>query len=164
MKSSDSIRSRHILPIALGTLLFSGVSAAYAHHATEVGLDQTASVNGINVMCTGAGLDARHEAMMIAFPLRMEIAGKHGQYLGDQIVELSGGNIGGNEIAVYCLGPWVLFDVPAGQYTATTFAGHGGPSKTATIDVGGPDQDRVVMSFPELGGEVSPQQFAALDN
>ena len=143
-------------------LFVSSVVPTHAHHATEVSLDKTAIVDGVNVMCTGAGLDARVEAMMNSFPLRLEIAGKHGQYLGDQVVELSGENINGR-ISVYCTGPWVLFDVPAGRYAATTYAGHEGPSRTATIDVAGNDQDRIVMSFPELGGAVSPQQFAALN-
>ena len=148
---------------SLAAVLFvSGVATAQAHHATEVALDETAIVDGVNVMCTGVGLDARYEAMMNSFPLRLEIAGKNGQYLGDQIVELSGEKLSG-QVSVYCSGPWALFDVPAGRYTATTYAGHDGPSRTATIDVAGNDQDRIVMSFPELGGAVSPQQFAALE-
>jgi hypothetical protein len=99
---------KHAFPLA-GALFITGVTSASAHHATKVPLDQTAIVDGVTVMCTGAGLNARNEAMMNSFPLRLEIAGRDGQYLGDQIVELSGENIDG-QITVYCLGPWAMFD------------------------------------------------------
>jgi hypothetical protein len=112
-------------------------------------------------MCTGTGLSSRIEATMNDFPLRVEMTGKSGQYLGDQIVKISGANIDG-ELAVHCAGPWVLFDVPAGQYSVTSFAGHNGPAKTSSVDVSGEVQDRVVLNFPELGGAVSAQQEAAV--
>ena len=131
-------------------------TAAFAQSAAEVPLHETAVVNGSNVMCTGVGFEERHEASITAFPLRVEITGMDGQYLGDHTVEISGPNASG-AIAVFCSGPWVLFDVPDGEYSVTSTV-LGGPSKTTTANVSGAEQQRVVINFPELGGEVSPQQ------
>jgi hypothetical protein len=165
MTITRKFKSKSIHSVAFGALVLAA-SPALAHHATEIPLDETAMVGGVNAMCTGAGLNSRQEAVMNGFPLRVEIAGRDGQYLGDQAVEITGENMGG-EIAVYCKGPWVLFDVPAGQYTVTTFAEHSsgndGLAKTATVNVGAGGQGRLVMHFPDLGGAVSRQQVATLD-
>jgi hypothetical protein len=86
-------------------------------------------------------------------PLRIEISGKHGQYLGDAVVEVKGAGLS-DELMLRCSGPWVLVDVPVGRYTVTTQAGHDGPMRTATVNVG-ESQRRLVMHFANLGGEVS---------
>ena len=144
----------------LAAFVVAGTSAAHAHRETDVPLDETINVNGIDAMCTGIGVNERVEAAMRNFPVRIEITGADGQYLGDHIVEISGANLDGT-VAVHCQGPWVLFNVPAGQYSVTSFPMHDGLSKTVSVNVSGADQDRVVVNFPELGGVVSPTQQSA---
>ena len=153
--------AKYSLSFVALALLLGTAPAAYAHHEVEVPLEESASVGGVNAMCTGVGLSAREEAMNNGFPLRVEVAGRNGQYLGDAIVEISGGGLAQN-VAVQCQGPWVLFDVPEGSYSITTMIGHDGPSRTASANVGGAGQDRLVMHFPDLGGETTrSQQMAA---
>lgn len=157
MTNATKFSTKQILPFVavVIALLAGGASSAYAHHETAIGIEESASVNGVNAMCTGVGITAREEAMNNGYPLRVEIAGRNGQYLGDTIVELSGGGLA-QPIAVGCSGPWVLFDVPAGSYSVTTLAeGHDGESKTASVNVGGAGQARIVMQFPNLGGATS---------
>jgi hypothetical protein len=116
-------------------------------------------VGGATAVCTGIGLNAREDPRWHDFPLRVEISGKQGQYLGDAIVEIKGAGVS-EELTLRCSGPWVLVDVPAGRYSVTTSAGHDGPTRAATVNVG-ESQRRLVMHFPNLGGEVSTIMAAA---
>lgn len=151
--------TQKILPFAALALLAGGASAAYAESVTMIPLEQSAYVDGVNAMCTGVGVEARQKALHNGYSLRVEVAGKNGQYLGDNMVEISGGTLAA-PIAVHCAGPWVMFDVPVGTYSVTTHSG-GNQPQSAQIKVRGEGQDSVVMLFPELGGEISPQQMAS---
>ena len=149
---------RHNRGVFLGALLASTLgSAAWAHHAVMMPVDTLTMVGDATAVCTGIGKDAREDPRWSAFPLRVEISGKDGQYLGDAIVEVKGAGLD-EELTLRCNGPWVLVDLPAGKYTVTTSAGHDGPMRTATVNVG-TMQKRLVMNFPNLGGEIS-QVFA----
>jgi hypothetical protein len=152
---------RHVRGVFLGALLASAMgTAAWAHHASQLEVDTPAMVDGVNAVCTGIGTNAREDPRWQSFPLRIEISGKHGQYLGDAVVNVKGPGID-DELMVRCSGPWVLVDVPAGRYTVMTSAGHDGPTRTATVNVG-ETQKRLVMNFANLGGEVSPTQMFAV--
>jgi hypothetical protein len=140
--------------VFLGALLASAFSTvAWAHHAVMMPVDTLTMVGDATAVCTGIGKDAREDPRWSAFPLRVEISGKDGQYLGDAIVEVKGAGLD-EELTLRCTGPWVLVDLPAGKYTVTTAAGHDGPMRTATVNVG-TSQKRLVMNFPNLGGEIS---------
>jgi hypothetical protein len=154
MRTARKFRAKQVLPYIAVALLAYGTGSAYAQGAMQVGVEQSANVHGINVMCTGVGIGAREEAMHSSYPLRVEIAGRNGQYLGDNTVELGGGQLAA-PVMIHCMGPWVLFDVPDGSYSVTTRAGEGNESKTARVNVGGAGQDRLVMQFPALGGATS---------
>jgi hypothetical protein len=97
--------------------------------------------------------DAREDPRWAAYPLKIELAGRDGQFLGDAQVSL----IKGDEavVSVHCAGPWVLFKLAPGAYGVT--AEIGGVSKTAKVAVSGKGQARVVLRFPEEGGAVSPE-------
>jgi hypothetical protein len=151
--------TRHMTGMVLGALLTAAaVAAAWAHHATMLPVDQLTEVGDTMAVCTGIGLDARDDPRWRDFPLRVEIAGKDGQYLGDAIVEVKGAALD-NEMILRCSGPWVLVDLPSGKYQVTVQAGHDGPMRTAMVNVG-ETQKRLVMHFPNLGGETTQRIFA----
>jgi hypothetical protein len=87
--------------------------------------------------------------------LKLEFAGAAGQYLGEEHLTLSGNGVNVN---VRCKGPWILMKVPPGSYS-----GHAtvtGGSKSFTVNVSGRGQTRLVVSFPNTGGSVTPEGAA----
>ena len=149
--------TRRLTGMMLGALLATGGSA-WAHHAAMLEMDTPTMVGGTMAVCTGVGLGAREDPRWRDYGLRVEIAGKGGQYLGDAIVEVKGRGLN-DELMLRCGGPWVLVDVPAGGYEVTVHNGHDGPTRTAHVRVGD-TQRRLVMHFPNAGGEVTQQIFA----
>ena len=143
-----------------GALLVSVAGTALAHHEADLTMDEPMAVGGITTLCTGAGENVRDDVRMQDYALRVEVAGAGGQYLGDQIVEISGANLD-EPIRVFCKAPWVLFQVADGQYNVSTWLGHDSLPKTAAIFVGGPGQTNIVMSFPNEGGAI--RRVAQLD-
>ena len=151
--------TRHLKGAFLGALLVtSAATAAWAHHATMLPVDELMQVGDTTAVCTGIGLGARDDPRWRDFPWRVEIAGKDGQYLGDAIVEVKGKGID-DELTLRCSGPWVLVDLPSGKYQVNVQAGHDGPMRTATVNVGA-SQKRLVMHFPNMGGETTQRIFA----
>ncbi len=107
-------------------------------------------IDGVETVCEGITLDNRNDAKWRAYSLRLEFAGKGGQYLGDETVKVTGNEI---DVSVNCKGPWVLMKLPAGSYHVSADvpdAGH----KEMNVKVGS-GQSVVVFSFPNAGGEIS---------
>jgi hypothetical protein len=114
--------------------------------------DQPVSMRAIEAACTGVGADSRNDPRWKDFPLKIELVGKDGQFLGDTVVTLTKDD---EEIAsVSCGGPWVLFRLMPGAYSVT--AETEGVKQTNKVTVRDKGQTRVVMSFPKLGGEIAP--------
>jgi len=114
--------------------------------------DSPVSMRAIEAVCTGVGADARNDPRWPDFPLKIELVGKDGQFLGDTVVTLSKGD---EELAsVSCGGPWVLFRLMPGAYSVT--AETEGIKQTSKVTVREKGQARVVMSFPSLGGAIAP--------
>ena len=107
----------------------------------------------MEAVCTGIGQDARADPRWTDYPLRVEIAGRAGQYLGEAQVTLTKG--GEAVISVRCSGPWVLFRLAPGAYSVN--AEVEGVRKTGRVRVSGKGQAWIVMRFPELGGATSPE-------
>jgi hypothetical protein len=115
--------------------------------------DQPMMVSGIETVCTGTTTDVRADPKWRDYSLRLEFAGKDGQYLGDETVNISGN---GSSISVHCGGPWVLMKLPSGTYKVSAEvpeAGH----KDLTVHV----PTHVVVRFPNAGGEVVPSARVA---
>lgn len=103
-------------------------------------------VGGIETVCTGTTTDVRDDPRWQAYSLRLEFAGKDGQYLGDEDVSVSGN---GHAVSVHCNGPWVLMKLPPGSYKVAADVAEAG-HKELTVRVPG----RVIVRFPNAGGEV----------
>ena len=136
-------------------LLFATLLLPAAALAQSAPLDdgQPMMVNGIETVCTGTTTDVRADPKWREYSLRLEFAGKDGQYLGDETVNISGN---GREVSVHCGGPWALMKLPSGTYkvsTDVTEAGH----KDLTVHV----PAHIVLRFPNAGGEVVPSARVA---
>lgn len=109
-------------------------------------MDKPLSMRAIEAVCTGITSDTRTDPRWGAYPLRIEVVGDRGEYLGDAQVTLSKGDEA--LAAVNCGGPWVLFKVMPGAYSVS--AEIGSTTKTARVNVGGSGQARVVLRFTDV--------------
>lgn len=106
----------------------------------------------IEAVCTGVGLDARKNPAWADYPLKIEVAGRGGQYLGDIHLVLSQKNQ--TLATLTCGGPWILFRVAAGRYQIEARTEGRTVSSAALVPAVG--QSRIILRFPELGGAMSP--------
>ena len=135
------------------TALFSAIVMVMpARAASRLDPDKPQQVQGVEAVCTGIGLEARADPRWQAYSLKVEVAGKGGQYLGDLTLFLQQN---GKELAaVRCDGPWILFRLPAGRYQIE--AQTEGKTARAGAIVPAEGQGRVILRFPDSGGEIAP--------
>jgi hypothetical protein len=139
------MRFEHKTAILFATLLVPTAGMAQSPALDE---GQPMMINGIESVCTGTTSDVREDPRWRAYSLRLEFAGKDGQYLGDETVNVSGN---GHSVSVHCDGPWVLMKLPSGSYKVSADVAEAG-HKDVTVHAPG----RVVVRFPNAGGEVAP--------
>jgi hypothetical protein len=101
--------------------LASGQAAAQTTDLPPASTDPTLiqQSNGIKYLNGGASEDerARMQAQTAEYPVRIELSGRGGEYLVADSLTLS--NRAGNTIAsVPNAGPYVMFNLPPGRYTA----------------------------------------------
>lgn len=147
------------------TMLLCGTTAviaaallgAPAFSATNVPLNSPTTVNGIDTVCTGIGDSAENDARWAAYPLKIVLAGKGGQYLADADVTLT--RDGKDVVSVHCGGPWVLVKVPAGRYRITGVIEGQSAETNAFAPASG--QGRAILRFTDRGGAISPEHKEA---
>ena len=139
------MRFGHKTAILFATLLLPTAGMAETPTLNE---DQPMMVNGVETVCTGTTTDTRADPMWREYSFHLEFAGKDGQYLGDETVNVSGN---GHSVSVHCGGPWVLMKLPSGSYKVSADVAEAG-HKDVTVHAPG----RVVLHFPNAGGEVTP--------
>lgn len=119
--------------------------------------DLPVKVGAVEAVCTGAGLDARQNPAWEAYPLKIEVAGRGGQYLGD--IRLTLRRKADLVAAVTCDGPWVLFKAAPGAYRVEVETEGQTASSNAYVPATG--QGRIILRFPMLGAEVGPKPAPA---
>lgn len=138
--------------LAPALVSFSCVIVPLAQAVETLPADTPSQVGGIEAVCTGVGLPARQDARWSAYPLKIEIAGQHGQYLGDVTMAIASGE---KEILrMRCDGPWILLRLPPGRYQVQAETEGKTAQSSALVPQTG--QARVILRFPELGGQISP--------
>jgi hypothetical protein len=141
-----------IAPVC-AALAYTSVALAQIETAPPLPFDAPQTMRAMEAVCTGIGSDARADPRWSAYPLKVEVVGIQGQYLGETQVTVTKG--GEAVVSVRCGGPWVLFKIEPGAYGVT--AEVGGVSRSARVTVGARGQARVVLRFPGAGGAVSPE-------
>jgi hypothetical protein len=134
----------------LASALFSCAAvSAYAQipAAPPLPFDSPVSMRSMEAVCTGIGADARNDPRWPSYPLRIELVGRAGEYLGAAEVSLSQNSEA--IISVRCSGPWLLLRLPPGNYDVTASVEN--VSKTGRVTVPMTGQGRLVLRFPELG-------------
>ncbi len=135
------------------SVVFVLAGAAQAQETAPVlPFDSPISMREMEAVCTGIGADARNDPRWPAYPLRIELVGRAGEYLGEASVSVSKG--GESVISVRCNGPWLLLKLPPGAYNVT--AEVEGRTMNSRANVAATGQARVVLRFPDLGQPTAP--------
>lgn len=105
--------------------------------------DTPTTINGVETVCTGVG-SAKDDPRWSAYPVKVVLATAGGANLANAHVSLSAG---GKEMAgLDCDAPWILFKVPAGNYTVTaTLIGGSGQSHSAKVTAGSGQKEVTLM-------------------
>jgi hypothetical protein len=117
--------------------------------APPLPFDSPVSMRQMEAVCTGIGADARNDPRWPTYPLRIELVGRAGEYLGQASVTLTQNNEA--VISVRCGGPWLLMRLPPGAYDVSAEVEN--VTKTGRVTVPATGQGRIVLRFPELGQE-----------
>jgi hypothetical protein len=146
-------------PVRLAALGMTGALLAGAAMAQPQALppDRPVQMGGVEVVCTGVGLDARQNPHWIAYSLRVEIAGAGGRYLGDAQIDLR--KDGASLLSVRCDGPWLLFRLAPGRYQVDAVLNGQTVSSAAFVPATG--QGRIILRFVERSAVASyPMNYA----
>lgn len=134
------------------TILTATCTSAFAQGTVPLAPDIPTKIGDKEAVCTGVGLEARQNPAWASYPVKIEVAGRGGQYLGDVTLTLSRES---HELAtVHCDGPWILFRTLPGRYQVEAHTE--GQSAKSIVLVPASGQARIILRFPELGGEVGP--------
>jgi hypothetical protein len=133
--------SRHV---AVAWAFIAPAAFAQPIKAPAFPMDTPMRMRAIEAVCTGVGEDARSDPRWSRYPLRVEVVGGKGEYVGEAQVMV--GKDDEALASVNCGGPWVLFALPPGIYTVT--AEHAGTSRSSKANVNPSGQARVVLRFP----------------
>ena len=141
-----------LVPVAGAALCVS--LSAQAQPSQPLPVDRPVHVDGIRTACTGIGNREEHEARWSNYPIKLESVGSYGQWLGDEDVTVQGR---GTDISVRCAGPWVLFDLKPGRYSATVSPPNAAP-KHIDFHVPASGQRDVIVRFKDMtaGEQSSP--------
>jgi hypothetical protein len=135
--------------LAASLIALALTSAPAQQSAPPLPFDSPVSMRAMEAVCTGIGADARNDPRWTAYPLRVEIVGRAGEYLGQATVSLS--QNGEAILSVQCGGPWLLLRLPPGAYDVEVMVENVSKTARATVPMTG--QGRVVIRFPEFGQE-----------
>jgi hypothetical protein len=141
-----------MLALALGL-----PATASAQEGTSLKPDTPTRMGDIEAVCTGVGSTARQNPAWAAYPLKIEVTGRGGQYLADVHLILTQKDQ--TMASVHCDGPWLLFRLPPGRYRVEAETEGRKEASSALVPAAG--QGRIILRFPELGGEVDPSSAAA---
>lgn len=136
---------------AAAVLALASAPAAFALPGGVVSLpvDRPATVNGIQVACTGIGQNNRDDPRWLAYPVRVEFSDHQNAYLGSGEITVRAG--GQPILSVRCNAPWVLLKLPAGDYTVEGRApGTQAEPRGARFQPPAHGQRRVVLQFKDL--------------
>jgi hypothetical protein len=114
--------------------------------------DTPTPVNGVETVCSGVAVSDEDAARWAQYPVKIVLAGKGGQFLGNAVVTVSKG--GKAVTTVACPGPWTLLRLAPGRYDVSgTIEGE---IAKGTVYAPATGQGRVILRF-NRGGALSPQ-------
>lgn len=147
------------LSLAGAIVLLCGAMGAQNSYGASNALpyDTPTVVDGVESVCTGVGVSDEDKKRWDAYPVKVVLAGKGGQYLGGATVTVS--KDGKMLVSVECEGPWTLFKLAPGRYDVS--ATIKGENRTGVVYSPQSGQGRVIIRFLNCGGPVGPEHVPA---
>lgn len=139
-----------IRAILLSTAALLGGAAALADEVPKLPPDEPVVVNGLDLVCTGVGEDARNDPRWRDYSVRIEFANADAQYLSDAVLAVAKAD-GEQLFEVTCDSPWILANLEPGKYVLA--ATYEGIVKTEKFTAPKSGQGRFVVRFPEVPGD-----------
>jgi hypothetical protein len=135
------------LAAASGLAAHAALAQGDAEGAVAVPLDQERVVGDIPVACTGVG-QTKADPHWLSYSVRVEFSNPAKEYLANEAVAIF--DVSGRKLAAAsCDGPWILFKLPPGAYTARGWLpGSSTSPVTASFRAPGKGQLRLVLRFP----------------
>jgi hypothetical protein len=144
-----------LLHYSIAALAAAATGTCVAFAQTDLApVDTPSTTDGIQTVCTGGAYEARQDPRWRDYPFRLEFVGKDGQYLGDEVVNISGN---GRSVVIHCQGPWVLMNLPRGAYHVdidVADAGHKAMTLRSPV--------HAIIRFPDAGGVASIEHNQSL--
>lgn len=140
------------------TVLSAALMLSAAHAMPAMPMNAVMTVHGVKAVCSGIGANAERDARFNAYPLRIELAGKLGQYLAGADFTIT--HKRRTLIDIRCAGPWLFVKLEPGRYRVT--AKRRGKTATSLAWASAKGQGRVVLRFPQQGGTVSAEYLKSL--
>ena len=144
------LRRRNLLAavVSASGLALLTTTSALAQPTERLPIDRPTDVRGVRAACTGIGDREEREIRWNAYPLKLEVVGGYGQYLGDQNVTLVNHD-GADVLHVSCDAPWLMMRLQPGRYTAVVRVRHA-TTKDVNFIVPREGQRDLIVRFPSL--------------
>jgi hypothetical protein len=132
-----------LFPLATIALLIGGIADSALSAP-----DREQNYQGIRYACAGVSEESRADPRWSRYPAKFVFAGSGGDFLGDVTVTIDKA-AGGTLFEAHCQAPWVLVDLPPGQYRVDAVAKQN-QQQSFNLAVGGNGQTERVVHFPEI--------------
>lgn len=122
---------------------------AFPVAAAVLPMDAPTKIGGVTAVCGGVGSD-KDNGQWNSYPIKLEFSNSSGQFISGENVKLM--NQTGGTIAEFdCMGPWVLLQLPKGNYSVTAaMSGSTNPPRSVKFSPPATGQKRVGIQFPSL--------------
>ncbi len=132
---------------AIAAILFAGAQALPSAPSIAP-LDVETRLNGVEVACTGIGLEARSDPRWGGYGVRVELSNSRNEYLTGGTVTLRDAT-GAAVFSAQCDAPWLLLRLSPGRYSVEATMPGAAPRSSAFI-APRTGQLRVVLQFKDL--------------
>jgi hypothetical protein len=137
-----------MLAYAIAAVLLASAQSVPAAPAANAPLDVETRLNGVDIACTGIGLEARADPRWGSYGVRIELSNSRNEYLSDGVITLRDGS-GRPLLSARCDAPWLLLRLPPGRYSVEATLPDAAPRSSAFI-APRTGQLRVVLQFKDL--------------
>lgn len=131
------------LPLIMLALQASGASLP------QLPIDTEARVGGVELACTGVGLDARNDPRWLAYGVRVELSNGRNEYVVGGTVTVKDA-VGRVLVAARCDAPWLLLRLAPARYVVSATVEGAAAPRSAPLIAPASGQLRVVLQFLEL--------------
>jgi len=137
------------MTIAVAATLAAATANAASPDQVEMN-DRVQTYGSTDFVCTGISEETRHDPSHDRYSLKLVFSTVEGDYVADvqtRVTDSSGAVV----LEASCFAPWLLADLPPGQYRVSASAGQGEPREVEVTVTDGAQSSQVIQ-FPNIKG------------